>query len=80
MIDWKGALNLLYFYKNLNGGLFDKHKENWVIIYKQNVVKYEAERCTKEQESKLYDEMPGVIYFPINSLAHKQYFKVPVAR
>ena len=42
--DQEYALNSVYFYDNLDRGLFNEYKENWVLVYKQRVVKYGERR------------------------------------
>ncbi|RHZ64241.1 hypothetical protein Glove_326g121 [Diversispora epigaea] len=51
--------------ENLDKGTFDERKDNWVLIYKQEIKKYGSEYTNKELED-LEKEMPGSIYFPID--------------
>ncbi|GES83047.1 hypothetical protein GLOIN_2v1474728 [Rhizophagus clarus] len=34
------VLNFIHFFDCLDEGLFNEHKEDWVLVYKQKVVKY----------------------------------------
>src|SRR2546430_279508 len=69
--DQEYAHNCIYFYDGLDKGLFNEHKEDWVLVYKQRVVKY-GEKKTKKQLSELDREMPGALYLPVDSLVRKE--------
>ena len=71
----------MYFYNSLDRGLFNEHKENWVLVCKQRIVKY-GEKKTNQQLSDLDREMPGVLYLPVDSLLRKEIVnpKIPAAR
>ncbi|CAI2161696.1 8616_t:CDS:2 [Funneliformis geosporum] len=65
--DQEYGLNSIYFYDCLDKGLFNDHKEDWVLVYKQRIVEY-GEKKTRQQRGDLDLEMPGVLYVPIDSL------------
>jgi hypothetical protein len=79
--DQEYALNSVYFYDSLDRGLFNEHKESWVQVYRQRVVKY-GEKKTRQQRSDLDLEMPGVLYLPVDSLLREEIVnpKIPPAR
>ncbi|CAI2188105.1 17610_t:CDS:2, partial [Funneliformis geosporum] len=80
-IDQEFALNCIYFYECLEKGLFNDHKEDWVLVYKQKVVKY-GKALTNQQMSDLELEMPGALYFPVDSSLLEKIAnpKIPPAR
>src|SRR5581483_12505546 len=77
--DDETALNLIFFYDNIDKGSFDDHKDEWVLVlvYKQEVKKYGPEYTGKELED-LEDEMPGAIYLPVDK--SRRLIKSPPAR
>ena len=79
--DQEYAFNSIHFYDSLDKGLFNEHKEDWVLVYKQRVIKY-GEKKSKKQLSELDREMPGVLYLPVDSLLRKEIVnpKIPAAR
>ncbi|RHZ72555.1 hypothetical protein Glove_242g2 [Diversispora epigaea] len=79
--DQEHALNCLHFYQILDKGQFNNHKKDWVLIYKQKVVKYGNE-YTDQQLSDLDQKMPGAIYFPVDPLLREKIVnpKIPAAR
>jgi hypothetical protein len=50
--DQEYSLNCIYFFDCLDRELFNEHKEDWMLVYKQRIVKY-GERKTKQQRSDL---------------------------
>ena len=77
--DQEYALNSVYFYDSLDKGLLNEHKEDWVLVYKQRIVKY-GEKKTNKQLSDLDREMPGALYLPVDSLLRDKIAKIPAAR
>ncbi|CAG8449489.1 10506_t:CDS:2 [Diversispora eburnea] len=75
------ALNCIYFYNSLDKGLFNEHKEDWVLVYKQKVVEYGKE-YTKQQLLDLNNKMPGAIYLPVDPLLREKIVnpEIPAAR
>ncbi|RHZ86885.1 hypothetical protein Glove_43g36 [Diversispora epigaea] len=57
--DDEAALNLIFFYDNLDKGTFDEHKDDWVLVYKQEVKKYETSEYTSKELEDLEQEMPA---------------------
>ncbi|CAI2161618.1 2011_t:CDS:2 [Funneliformis geosporum] len=55
--DQEYGLNSIYFYDCLDKGLFNDHKEDWVLVYKQRIVEY-GEKKTRQQLGDLDREMP----------------------
>jgi len=72
-IDREIVANLLYFFKNLDKGMFNEHPKDWVLLYRQKVVKYGSDKYTNEQLTALEVEMPGVIYVPLDPLLLDKY-------
>lgn len=79
--DQEYALNCIYFYNSLDKGIFDEYKQDWVLVYKQNVVEY-GEKKSNKQRLDLDREMPGALYLPIDLLLRKEFLnpKIPAAR
>ncbi|RIA95846.1 hypothetical protein C1645_756500, partial [Glomus cerebriforme] len=77
--DQEYALNCVYFYDSLDKGLFNEHKEDWVLVYKQSVAKY-GKKKINQQLSNLDREMPGALYLPVDSLLREEIAKIPAAR
>ncbi|CAB4411354.1 unnamed protein product [Rhizophagus irregularis] len=79
--DQEYALNCIYFYNSLDNGMFDEHKQDWVLVYKQSVVEY-GEKKSNKQRSDLDREMPGALYLPVDSLLRGEFLnpKIPAAR
>ncbi|CAG8435384.1 10748_t:CDS:2 [Funneliformis mosseae] len=79
--DKEYALNCIYFYNSLDKGMFDEHKQDWVLVYKQSVVEY-GEKKSNKQRSDLDREMPGALYLPVDSLLREEFLnpKIPAAR
>ncbi|RGB24597.1 hypothetical protein C1646_772840 [Rhizophagus diaphanus] len=79
--DQEYALNCIYFYNSLDNGMFDEHKQDWVLVYKQSVVEY-GEKKSNQQRSDLDREMPGALYLPVDSLLREEFLnpKIPAAR
>ncbi|RHZ86851.1 hypothetical protein Glove_43g42 [Diversispora epigaea] len=78
--DDETALNLIFFYDNLDKETFNKHKDNWVLIYKQKVKKYETSEYMNKELEDLEQEMPGAIYLPVSKLRLDNLMKSPLAR
>ena len=72
-MDREIVKNFLYFYKSLDRGMFDEHQKDWVLVYRQKVVKYGSDEYTNQQLTELEDEMPGAIYIPVDPLLREQY-------
>ncbi|CAB4492741.1 unnamed protein product [Rhizophagus irregularis] len=64
--DDESALNPIYFYNNIDKGTFDEHKDDYVLVYKQEVKKYGTSEYTSKELEDLEDEMPGAIYLPVD--------------
>ncbi|CAG8630186.1 10010_t:CDS:2, partial [Diversispora eburnea] len=77
--DDEMGFNMIFFYENLDKGTFDEHKDDWVLIYKQEIIKYDPE-CMKNELADLEEEMPGSIYFPVDQRRHEDLVKVLPAR
>ena len=79
--DQEYVLNCIYFYDSLDKGLFDEHKKDWVLVYKQSVVEY-GEKKSNQQLLDLDCEMPGTLYLPVDSLLREEFInpKIPAAR
>jgi hypothetical protein len=60
------VFNLVNFVKKIKD---DEHKDDWVLVYKQEVKKYGPEYTSKELED-LEEEMPGAIYLPVDKSRH----------
>ncbi|CAG8639110.1 5767_t:CDS:2, partial [Paraglomus occultum] len=54
--------------------------EDWVLVYGQKIVKYGSDEYTNKQLSDLEDEMPGVIYIPVDPLLREKYLHPVPAR
>ncbi|RHZ86769.1 hypothetical protein Glove_46g156 [Diversispora epigaea] len=74
--DDEMGFNMIFFYENLDKGTFDEHKDDWVLIYKQEIIKYGSE-CTRKELEDLEEEMPGSIYFPIDQKRHEDVKVLP---
>ena len=77
--DDETALNLIFFFDNIDKGTFDEHKDSWVLVYKQEVKKYGSEYTGKELVN-LEEEMPGAIYLPVDKSHRDNLAKSPPAR
>lgn len=79
--DREYALNSIYFYDNLEKGLFNDHKEDWVLVHKQKVVEYGG-TITNHQMADLELKMPGALYLPVDSSLREEIVnpKIPPAR
>ncbi|CAI2185488.1 536_t:CDS:2 [Funneliformis geosporum] len=64
--DDETGFNLIFFYNNIDKGTFDEHKNDWVLVYKQEVKKYGTSEYTSKELVDLEDEMPGAIYLPVD--------------
>ncbi|RHZ69358.1 hypothetical protein Glove_284g95 [Diversispora epigaea] len=69
--DKEHSLNCIYFYDNLDKGLFNEHKDEWVMIYKQKIIKYGKE-YTNQQLADLDEKMPGIVYLPVDPLLREK--------
>ncbi|CAB4434799.1 unnamed protein product [Rhizophagus irregularis] len=78
--DNESALNLIFFYNSINKKTFDKHKDDYVLVYKQEVKKYGISEYTSKKLEVLEDEMPGAIYLPVNKSRHDSAVKSPPAK
>ncbi|CAG8805196.1 1928_t:CDS:1, partial [Racocetra persica] len=74
--DKEVALNHLYFFDNLDKGAFDTHKNDWVLIYQQKVIKF-GPKYINQQVADIEDELIGSIYMPVDL---SQHVKVSPAR
>ncbi|CAG8504514.1 5780_t:CDS:2 [Funneliformis mosseae] len=77
--DDETGFNLIFFYDNIDKGSFDGHKDEWVLVYKQQVKKYGPEYTNKELMD-LDEEMPGAIYLPVDKSRRDDLVKSPSAR
>ncbi|PKK77453.1 hypothetical protein RhiirC2_771325 [Rhizophagus irregularis] len=78
--DDESALNLIFFFNNIDKGTFDKHKDEYVLVHKQEVKKYGTSEYTSKELEDLEDEMPGAIYFPVDKSRRDNPTKSPSAR
>jgi len=80
--DQEYMLNCIYFHDSLDKGMFDDHEKYWVLIYEQTVKKYESKEYMNQQLGDLDEEMPGVLYVPIDPILREQYNNpyVPLAK
>jgi hypothetical protein len=78
--DDETGLNLIFFFDNIDKGTFDGHKNDWVLVYKQQVKKYGTSKYTGKELEDLEDEMPGAIYLPVDKLRRDNLVKSPPAR
>jgi hypothetical protein len=76
--DREYALNCIYFYQSLENGLFNDHKEDWVLVHQQKIVKY-GRAITNQQMVDLELELPGALYIPVNSSLREKFVN-PKAR
>ncbi|RIB26135.1 hypothetical protein C2G38_2138446 [Gigaspora rosea] len=74
--DIKTAYNYFVFFDCLDKGEFNKHIDNWILVYNQEVIEYGQEYTREEQWDKL-QEKPGAIYLPADLSKHP---KIPSAR
>ncbi|CAB4388062.1 unnamed protein product [Rhizophagus irregularis] len=77
--DDETAFNLIFFYYNIDKGAFDEHKDEWALVYKQQLIKYGPEYTRKELRD-LEEEMPGAIYLPVDKLRRDDLVKSLPAR
>ena len=78
--DDESAFNLIFFYNNIDKGTFDDHKDDYVLVYKQEVKKYGTSEHTSKELEDLEDEMPGAIYLPVDKSRRDIAAKSPPAR
>src|SRR5437879_4268793 len=78
--DDETALNLIFFFDNLDKGTFDEHKDDWALVYKQEVKKYETSEYTSKELEDLEQEMPGAICLPVGKSRLDDLMKSPPAR
>ncbi|RGB37235.1 hypothetical protein C1646_757191 [Rhizophagus diaphanus] len=78
--DDESALNLIFFYNNIDKGTFDEHKDGYVLVHKQEVKKYGTSKYTSKELEDLEDEMPGAIYLPVDKSRRDNAEKSPSAR
>jgi hypothetical protein len=64
--DREYALNSIYFFNGLDKGMFDEHKQDWVLVYNQSVKWYGRQKYSGEDFADLQEEMPGVLYLPVD--------------
>lgn len=67
------------FYDSFDKGLFDEHKQNWMLVYnKQSVIEYKEKKSDQQQLHK----MPDALLLPVNSLLCEEFInpKIPAAR
>ncbi|CAG8581941.1 4901_t:CDS:2 [Funneliformis caledonium] len=73
------AFNLIFFYDNIDKGIFNEHKDEWVLVYKQQLIKYRPE-YTRKKLKVLEEEMPGAIYLPVDKSRRDDLLKSLLAR
>jgi hypothetical protein len=78
--DDEAALNLIFFFNNIDKGTFDEHKDDYVLVYKQEVKNYGTSEYTSKELDDLEDEMPGAIYLPVDKSRRDSAAKSPPAR
>ncbi|RHZ86392.1 hypothetical protein Glove_51g45 [Diversispora epigaea] len=78
--DDETAFNLIFFFDNLDKGTFDEHKDDWALVYKQEVKKYETSEYTSKELEDLEQEMPGAICLPVGKSRLDDLMKSPPAR
>ena len=78
--DDETGLNLIFFFDSIDKGTFDGHKNDWVLVYKQQVKKYGTSKYTSKELEDLEDEMPGAIYLPVDKSRRDNLVKSPPAR
>ncbi|POG59625.1 hypothetical protein GLOIN_2v1788898 [Rhizophagus irregularis DAOM 181602=DAOM 197198] len=78
--DDESALNPIYFYNNIDKGTFDEHKDDYVLVYKQEVKKYGTSEYTSKELEDLEDEMPDAIYLPVDKKRRDSAAESPPAR
>jgi hypothetical protein len=76
-LTMKQRSTLSSFFDNLDKGTFDEHKDDWVLVYKQEAKKY----GTREKTGKeLVDLMPGAIYLLVDKKRRDDLVKSSSAR
>src|SRR4051794_26488886 len=78
--DDEAAFNLICFYNNIDKGTFDEHKDDYVLVYKQEVKKYGTSEYTSKELEDLEDEMPGAIYLPVDKTRRDLAARSPPAK
>ncbi|CAG8580904.1 8973_t:CDS:2 [Ambispora leptoticha] len=73
--DDETGFNLVAFFDNLDKSTFDEHKDNWVLVYKQEVKKY-GSKLTGKELFDLEGEMPGAIYLQVDKSRREDLVKV----
>ncbi|CAG8670628.1 5966_t:CDS:2 [Funneliformis mosseae] len=64
---------------NIDKGTFYEKKDDWVLVFIQEVKKYGSEYTSKELVD-LEEKMPGAIYLPVDNLRHNNATKPPPER
>ncbi|CAG8756385.1 31567_t:CDS:2, partial [Racocetra persica] len=77
--DEEAALNHLYFFDNLDKGAFDTHKNDWVLIYQQKVIKF-GPKLTNQEAGAIEDEFIGSIYMPVDQSQHMKLRPAKIVR
>ena len=57
--------NIIFFYNALDKGEFLGHENDWVTVYKQEIIEY-GKGYNEDELFQILEKMPGVIQLPVN--------------